>query len=578
MNAKKIVVFISFVILFSLLCAIFLCACIDEPPPSNNNNNGNTDVVDPWYTKGYTKGEVRSEDLFRDLFTSLFNPLKSISDKRGKLNSSRPEFTAEVKLNLMINKSPARAELIINWHIDDASKRAISFTVYKGIVEEEILEIIIHPTESLKSDALDMFIKIKGINVDTRLVTEIQSAQIPTLFPLSLGDNFISNIDGLPGLFNSVVKLSTDKIKYEYKNEGKSLLKRYDIKIDFRQTLIELINNATLLPSGTQRQNVEFFLDSLLGTTSPRKQFANTMPPADLEIEFETKRENNESNINNLFLTFAVSEDSNTRQTNNRFKGSSYKANLSFEKLAVTFGSNLGLSKIKPKDSLIESNNFSDMQEGKFFRYDILNPINLLFRGKYTGEYGSIDPLNPSEFMLGLKVETTSDGEDQNGELYFKIFDDEHTSFYFKYTGNHVAVSGDNITSFSFPFDMQELINGIIATAEGEAMITTDGRMFKVITFLIGAFKMVESDAVSFDIKLSNLLFDVMNLDIGKLELVLNGAYAAANGEGVFINILRDNWKSIQDILNTEQFMIKLDLTETYFCSVENLETEFEGS
>jgi hypothetical protein len=109
-------------------------------------------------------------------------------------------------------------------------------------------------------------------------------------------------------------------------------------------------------------------------------------------------------------------------------------------------------------------------------------------------------------------------------------------------------------------------------------MITTDGRMFKVITFLIGAFKMVESDAVSFDIKLSNLLFDVMNLDIGKLESVLNGAYAAANGEGVFINILRDNWKSIQDILNTEQFMIKLDLTETYFCSVENLETEFEGS
>ncbi len=569
MNSRTFVVFLTLVVLLILLCAAFLCACTDESLPPPNNPDEKKEVTDPWYTKGYTKGEVRSEDVLRDLFSSLFNPIKSISES-GRLNSSNPEFTTELNLNLTINKSPAKCEIIINWNINDVSKRAASLKIFKGTLNEEVLNIIIHPTESLNADHFDMFIMLKGSNVDTKLVTEIQSDKFSSLFPLGLSRNFISTVVGLPEMLNSVLKLSTDKIKYEYKNEGSSLLRRYDIKIDLRLTLVELMNNVKLLDMA-QRKNVEFFLDNLLGTTSSNKQFINTMPPADLEIELETKKVGNQSNIKHLSLNFAVSRDEKTQVNNSRFKGEPYVARLTFEKFSVVYGSSIGLSKITSKDSLLESSNIADMENGKYFRYDTQAPISLLFKGKYVGEYGSNDYLNPSRFMLGLKAEATGGERIENEELYFKIFDNENTSFYLKYTNHYVTISGNNIEEFGFPFDMQELINGIIATREDEAMITTEDRMFKIITFLVGALKIVENDVFSLEINLTYLL-DVIALNTDRLEGVMQAAYVAAGGEGDFKKVLSDNWKPIQ----SDSFILELDLTEDYFSSVDSLETEFE--
>ena len=573
MNSRTFVVFLTLVMLLVLLCAVFLCACTDESLPPPNTPDEKKEVTDPWYTKGYTKGEVRSEDVLRDLFSSLFNPIKSISEN-GRLNSSNPEFTTELNLNLTINKSPAKCEIIINWNINDVSKRAASLKIFKGTLNEEVLNIIIHPTESLNADHFDMFIMLKGSNVDTKLVTEIQSDKFSSLFPLGLSGNFTSTVDGLPGMLNSVLKLSTDKIKYEYKNEGSSLLRRYDIKIDLRLTLVELMNNVTLLDVA-QRKNVEFFLDNLLGTTSSNKQFINTMPPADLEIEFETKKVGNESNIKHLSLNFAVSRDEKTQGNNSRFNGEPYVARLTFEKFSVVYGSSIGLSKITSKDSLLESSNIADMENGKYFRYDMQAPISLLFKGKYVGEYGSNDYLNPSRFMLGLKAEATGGERIENEELYFKIFNSENTSFSFKYTNHYVTISGSNIEEFGFPFNMQELINGIIATREEDAMITTEDRMFKIITFLVGALKIVENDVFSLEINLTYLL-DVIALNTDRLDGVMQAAYVAAGGDGPFKNVLSDNWKPIQSILSTDSFILELDLTEDYFSGVDSLETEFE--
>lgn len=580
----KILITITFAMLF--FCMAFLVSCKPTSKPPGNNVTP-PPVVDSWYQIGYTKGSVEEKDFFNDLVSSLMNQTKEMSDP-AKLNDTNPKFGAEANLLIKINNIPARAELLLNWDIKDRSKRAARITVFKGVgaSEEKFVELVFH--EAIENK-LDFYITIKSASGYTRLVSSYDSSKIATAFPLNL-DSFHSLLNSMPTLLDSVVK--TNKIiKYEFREAANKLTRRYSFVIDLKGTIESLVEYLELgkmkAESNTDpaklKDNISFFIDNLIGTDSRTKEtVSNSMPPSELTIELVTEniigaRFNSQTGkISKLNLKLDVQRDIKT-ENNTRFRGQSYAAQIDITKFLI--GKINLIDKIPKLSELEETNDISEMKNGKFYRYTPCADISILIRGKYKGNFADSET-KEGFFTFGLKLDAACTGGD-NEAFYFKIHNesDEIEYFKFKYSEKNINISGEKLQeAVSIPFDARAFITQLKEFREDNSagIITNEKRMFKIVTFLIGALNILDEsvvkDKIIFDID-PKYLYTVMGVNKQELKNALQAAYMDTGD----IEQELSKWMTIDEILVADKFTLEIHLMKEYLEIMDSLPQHFEG-
>lgn len=544
----------NFIRLFISLLAVFFIFLIgvgcdpgNDPPITDDNE----DELDPsWYTEGFIKASVDETDLLNDLFNSFSNQVKNASTL--KVTQQYPIYSMDMGMKININNVPGRIEFKVNGDIDDS----LHLAIFKGEGSEEnlFLQINVLP---LNKEQADLFIALKGPEGFTKITMKIFSSWLDNVFPMNLGSSFDSTIGSIGQVVGGALAFETE-IKYEYKREaGNYCTRHYNVVIDLKTTLERLID---LIPSisGTEglREDLAFFFANLLGIDSTSEEtIEETMPPIEIEIDFETQKGSyvtftgNDSIISEISLNCIVSADSATKDINTRFKGERQEIDIIWDKIIVR--RNVLNEDMPGREELLIYDPENPNTEA-YIMYNHDGPLAILLEGIYEGDYVE----GPMSMHFGFKYNYyKTDGSDD--EFVFRVYDEQSQDVISLFYKDNVAYfQGISETDFNIPFDSSAFIMG----NGGQNLLDEDNLLFKVVTYLLGAVEMMGENEIVINIE-TEYLTNVLGITLESFQQALNDAYL---GTGELTAILEENQIDINDFLTNRKFVLTISLEEEF--------------